>query len=153
MSHLFWHQHCFVEPFNLFLASLSSSSPAAAVTATSSSSSFSWHQRCLSEPLNLFLAAPLLVQPLIQDSTTATDRLRSYPNSNKLSPRCVILHLTLCHGQRKDLKKGIKDARDAFSEGLRALLTLNEVGPCLRTVVATGQFNFLREGIKKIDFF
>ena len=67
--------------------------------------SSTWHQRCLSEPLNLFLAAPLLVQPLIQDSTTATDRLRSNPNSNKVFPTCVILHLTLCHGQRKDLKK------------------------------------------------
>ena len=104
-SPLFWHQHCFVEPFDLFLASLSSSSPAGAVTATSSSSSFSWHQRCLSEPLNLFLAAPLLVQPLIQDSTTATDRLRSYPNSNKVYLTCVIHYLTLSHGQKKNLKK------------------------------------------------
>ena len=41
----------------------------------------------------------------------------------------------------KRFKKNIKDARDASSAGLRALLTLNEVGPCLRTVVATGQFN------------
>ena len=41
----------------------------------------------------------------------------------------------------KRFKNGIKDARDASSEGLRALLTLNEVGPCLRTAVATGQFN------------
>ena len=37
-------------------------------------------------------------------------------------------------------KKEIKDARDASSAGLRALLTLNEVGPCLRTVVANDQF-------------
>ena len=43
--------------------------------------------------------------------------------------------------KRFEKKKEIKDARDASSAGLRALLTLNEVGPCLRTVVATGQFN------------
>ena len=41
----------------------------------------------------------------------------------------------------KRFEKEIKDARDASSAGLRALLTLNEVGPCLRTVVATGQFD------------
>ena len=41
----------------------------------------------------------------------------------------------------KRFKKNIKDARDASSAGLRALLTLNEVGPCLRTVVANGQFD------------
>ena len=43
--------------------------------------------------------------------------------------------------KRFEKKKEIKDARDASSAGLRALLTLNEVGPCLRTVVATGQFD------------